>query len=192
MGRRGFTLIELVLSTSLVALVLLVALSSVRFGTRLWESGYRVADQGWVKRYFTTGFQNDIASAFPYRDKDGILFKGTPGRLVFVTASSATALPWGGARLVVYEMEDGRLVMREEVLPLAEERTFTKTTELSREVEDIRFAFLGSSGWEDEWDGIEKDALPLAVKAEVLIKGRSEPEEFSMPVMMRSKRDTTE
>lgn len=192
MDRRGFTLIELVLSTALVALVLLVALTSLSFGTRLLASGYTVAEQGWIKRYFTTGFQTDISSAFPYRDKDGVIFRGTPGTLTFVSAGSATGLPWGGARLVTYALEDRQFVMKESVLPLSEEKPVSTETELSREVDDIRFSYLGSSGWEDEWDGIEKDALPLAVKAEVLLRGDTRPEEFSIPVMMRSKRDTKE
>ena len=62
MNRRGFTLIELILSLSLVALVLLIALSSVRFAAGLWESGQKTADRGWIKRDFTTVFQ---AEGFP-------------------------------------------------------------------------------------------------------------------------------
>lgn len=189
MDRRGFTLIELVLSTSLVALVLLIALSSLSFGTRLWESGYRVADQGWVKRYFLASFQNDIASAYSYRDKDGILFRGTPTHLAFVSASAVAGVPWGGVRLVEYEFENRRLVTKESLLPLSEERSVPREIELSKEVEDIRFSYLGSSGWVDEWDGMEIDELPLAVKAAVIIKGDAKPEEFTFAVMTRSKKD---
>lgn len=185
MNRRGFTLIELILSVSLVSVILLVAVSSLSFGSRLWESGYRMADHGWIKRYFQAGFRSDVSSAYPYPTEDGVLFKGTPGRLVFVSANGAVAgLPWGGARLVEYAVEDGRLVMKEEALPSAEVG-HARTLEISSDIETIRFSFLGSSGWEDEWDGIAKNALPRAVKAAVTIKDRKDSFEFSMPVMSR-------
>lgn len=189
MDRRGFTLIEIVLSISLVAIVLLIALSTLSFGTRLWESGYRTADKSWITRFFTTSFQNDVSSAYPYRGEDGILFKGAPDRLGFVTTSGAHAgIPWGGARLVEYAIEDGRLVLKERALPLVDGDGLTKTTELSREVQDIRFSFLGSAGWEDEWEGTEKDGLPMAVKAIVILKDDKNTAEFSIPVMLGSER----
>lgn len=184
MGRRGFTLIELVLSISLVSAVLIIALSSVRFGTRLWESGYRVADQGWVKRYFISAFQGDLASVFPYRGEDGIIFKGAPDRVLFVAVNGPVAsLPWGGARLVEYTLVDGRLVMNEEALPRASEGNTKKTIELSSEVDYLKFAFLGPSGWIDDWDASGSDELPLAVKAAIRARGEKTETVFKIPVM---------
>lgn len=183
MGRAGFTLIELVLSTALLALVLLVALASLHFGARLWESGGRTAEHGWVKRYFTTAFHDDVSSAYPYPGRDGVLFTGTVASLSFATAKGAfPGLPWGGARLVEYSMEEGRLVLRERALPLADSGGPARSTELSREVREVRFSYLGPSGWQDEWDGARDDGLPLAVRAALYLNGGGEAE-FSVPVM---------
>lgn len=185
MERRAFTLIELVLSMALLSLLLLVALSSLHLGTRLWESGSRTAEHGWVKRYFTSVFQAEAASAFPYVSGEKIVFSGSHEKLEFVTTSNAlSSIPWGGAKLVQYAVEDGCLVVKEKTLPQAQE-DFNKITELSREVEKIRFAFLGSAGWEDEWDGTGKDSLPLAIKAAVIFKDEKDEAEFSAPVMLR-------
>lgn len=187
MDKRAFTLIELVLSMSLVALLLLVALTSLHLGTRLWESGERTAERGWVKRYFAQAFQDTTASAYPYRSDDKILFNGKPERLEFVTAGrSLSGVPWGGASLIEYALEDNHLVMREKPLPPSD-AGFARTTELSREVEEIRFSFLGSAGWEDVWDGALKDSLPLAIRASIVFKDGSGKSEFTAPVMMRTR-----
>lgn len=184
--QRGFTLIELILSLALVSVLLVVALSSVRFGTGLWESGQRTAYQGWIKRYFTTVFHSEVSSAFPYADGGGsIVFTGTPEKLVFVSAGFGEGLPWGGARLLEYVVEDGSLVVKERALPKAEKDSYGRETELSN-VERVRFSYLGAAGWEDEWTGAEKKCLPKAVKAAVFIKAVEKPFEFSAPVMIKS------
>lgn len=188
MNRRGFTLIETILSLALVSVLLLVALSSVRFGAGLWESGNKTADRSWIKRYFTTVFQAEVSSAFPYADPDGnIVFSGTPEKLVFVSAGgSGEGLPWGGARRVEYVFEDGCLVLKERVLPDGGEKNHAKVTELSKDVERVRFSYLGAAGWEDGWDGAEKNSLPKAVKAAVSVKGVEKAFEFNAPVMLKS------
>lgn len=187
MNRRGFTLIELVLSLSLVAVLLLIALSSVRFGAGLWESGNKTAERGWIKRYFTTVFLSEVSSAFTYADSDGaIVFSGMPEKLIFVSAGFCGGLPWGGARLVEYGVEDGSLVMKERALPDAREKSYARETELSNDVEQVRFSYLGAAGWEDGWNGAEKNGLPKAVKAAVFVKGVEKAFEFSAPVMLKS------
>lgn len=188
MNRRGFTLIELVLSLSLVAVLLIVALSSVRFGAGLWESGNKSADRGWIKRYFTTVFKAEVSSAFPYADADGnIVFSGMPEKLIFVSAGgSGGGLPWGGARLVEYAVQDGCLVLKERALPDAGEKSLAIETELSKDVEQVRFSYLGAGGWEDGWSGVEKNGMPRAVKAAVLVKGVEKAFEFSAPVLLDS------
>lgn len=187
MNRRGFTLIELTLSLALVSVLLLIALSSVRFGAGLWESGNKTADRGWIKRYFTTVFQSEISSAFPYADPDGnIVFSGTLERLVFVSAGFGAGLPWGGARLVEYRVEDGCLVMKERALPDAGEKSYARAAKLSKDVDRVRFSYLGDAGWEDGWNGAEKKSLPKAVKAAVFVKGVEKALEFSAPVMLES------
>lgn len=183
MGRRGFTLIELVLALSLAAVVLLVALSSARFAAGLWESGQRTADRDWIERYFTSVFQSEVASIFPYEGADGVVFSGKADRVEFVSAGYAESLPWGGARLVEYAVEDGSLVVKEKTLPDSD-GSITLTTELSREVEGVSFSYLGASGWVDSWEGAEMNALPKAVAASVLVKGEQKPLQFSMPVML--------
>lgn len=187
MNRRGFTLIELTLSLALVAVLLLVALSSVRFGAGLWESGQKAADQGWMKRYFTTVFKAEVSSAFPYTDAEGnIVFSGSPEKVTFVSAGYGEGLPWGGVRLVEYGAEEGCLVVKERVLPETGKESNAKTTELSEGVERVSFSYLGAGGWEDEWAGGEKNGLPKAIKAAVFMKGAQKPVEFSVPVMLRS------
>lgn len=187
MNRRGFTLIELILSFSLVAVLLLIALSSVRFGAGLWESGNKTADRGWIKRYFTTVFKSEVSSAFPYAGPEGdIVFSGTPERLVFVSSGFGEGFPWGGARLVEYAVEEGHLILKEKVLPDAGEMSYVRETEISKDVEQVRFSYLGAVGWEDGWNGAEKNSLPKAIKAAVFVKGVEKSFEFSAPVMLKS------
>lgn len=186
MDRRGFTLIELVLALSLAAIVILVALSSARFAAGLWDSGQRTADRDWIERYFTSVFQAEVASAFPYEGADGVVFSGKTDRVEFVTAGYAEGLPWGGARIVEYAVADGRLVVGETTLP-GSDGSVSRTTELTREVESVSFSYLGAGGWVEAWDGVEMNGLPKAVAASILVKGVKRPLQFSMPVMLGSR-----
>lgn len=186
MDRRGFTLIELVLALSLAAVVLLVALSSARFAAGLWESGQRTADRDWIERYFTSVFQSEVASAFPYEGAGGVVFYGKADRLGFVSAGFAEGLPWGGARLIEYAVEDGCLVVKEKTLPDSE-GSFSRSTELTREVESVSFSYLGAAGWVEAWDGAGMNGMPRAVAALIFVKGFDSPLQFSMPVMLGSR-----
>lgn len=180
---RGFTLVELLFALALSAAVLVVSLASMKFASGLWDSGQRTADRAWIKRYFTTVVQPAFSSAFPRASGGAVFFSGARDRVAFATASYVEGMPWGGLRLVEYAVEDGCLLMREKALP-EYGGPHSRETELSREVEAISFSYLGAAGWEDEWEGGEKDALPRAVRALVHVKGAGETFEFTMPLML--------
>lgn len=180
MGSRGFTLLEALISLSIMAVVALTALAALRFGIGVMERGEMAADEAFIMRYFSGHFQSVCASAYPYATDDGALvFEGRADRLALVSAALPPhpGVPWGGARLVEYSSGERGLAVREATVPSAGEPAI-EGIPLSISVERASFAYLGESGWEQGWDAGARQRLPDAVKATIYIRGRQEPMTF--------------
>lgn len=183
MGRRGFTLIEVLISISVVAVIALTALAALRFGLGVWESGDRAAEEAFMKRYLSGEMRKALASAYPYRDEDGeIIFRGGPESLAFVASgrtASANAL-WGGAALLRYSVAEEGLVLDESILPLADGAG--RRSLIAGGAASLNFAYFGDGAWRSEWDAALMKRLPEAVM--VRLSGNTgEPVSFETALM---------
>ncbi len=88
---RGFTLIEILLAVSTLAVVVLMATGALRVGLRAWESGQRRVDLQQEGRALVELISDALAGASPYQGRLGIspervvLFEGEPDEVRFVT-----------------------------------------------------------------------------------------------------------
>ncbi len=194
MGRRGFTLVEVIISMAIVAAVAVIAMASLRFTLDVSERGEEAAEEAFIKRYFSGEFRRLAASAYPYRDEDGeILFRGEEHALSFVT-SGATAMsgaPWGGARLLEYSMNGGRLLLREAQVPYAHFAP-GRPALITAFAERIEFSYLGPSGWERVWEISSENMLPRAIRVVLHISGRKEPLVFRADININTRRERAE
>lgn len=188
-GSRGFTLVELVIAMTLMALIG-VGLSGVLvIGARSASSAERKAEQARRYRVATELIVRQLRSTAALRlpeDKKGEqgdeqkvpYFVGDSDRLSFVTAAPQ-APENSGLAVVDLWVEDGQLMMSESPYFLLasegkigadfEDLTFTAT--LLYDVDSVSFEYqrsdLERDTWADSWDAVEDDALPVAVKIEV-------------------------
>jgi general secretion pathway protein J len=65
MRQDGFTLIELLISMTLLGLLFVLLLGGMRFGTRAWEHGTQVADEGDSIRSVQNLLRREIERACP-------------------------------------------------------------------------------------------------------------------------------
>lgn len=188
-GARGFTLVELVIAMTLMALIA-VALSGVLvIGARSASSAERKTEQARRYRTATELIVRQLRSTAGLRlpedeneergeGEDVAYFVGDSDRLSFITAAPQTPENTGLA-VVDYWVEDEQLMMSESpYFVLAsegtigvefEELTFAAT--LLFDVESVSFEYqrsdLERETWANSWDAAEEDALPVAVRIEI-------------------------
>lgn len=184
-SRRGFTLLELILAMSSLALIAAICYAAFHLGVRAVERGevavvtaqrLRVASDvliRQVKSIVPYAVCNEDQEIYPY-------FVGTATSMSFVTAAGLEG--GGGLTRVAYQLveEPTRLVMAEssrfspvtlgvpDVAPPSE-----RSAVLLDNFRTLRFEYMMNDGvdteWRQEWDSYEEEMLPSAVR--VLIEG---------------------
>ncbi len=175
---RGFTLIETILSLSILVIMIGLVLSSLRLGQRSMEKGEKALDDATVRRFITKKLSSDVSSMYLYSQNNNghktFLFKAGEGGFAFVTSHHAgsTGLPWGGAAFVRYDTGRKGLIVTEKTLPLTDrdQKQVSKVIELSPEVSRVSFRYLGDNGWVKRWDVDSEQRLPRAVRAKFFFK----------------------
>jgi len=180
--KGGFTLLEVLISVSVVAVIALTALAALKFGLGVWESGDRAAEEAFMKRYLSGELRRALASAYPYRDEDGnILFRGGPESLAFVTSgrTASIGVPWGGAAFLRYSVSGEGLVVDESALPLS--GGAGKRSVVTGAAVAMEFAYFGDGEWRNEWDAALAEKLPEIVR--VSLSGNGGPVSFETALM---------
>lgn len=188
-GSRGFTLVELVIAMTLMALIG-VSLSGVLvIGARAASSAERKTEQARRYRVATELIVRQLRSTAALRlpkdqkdeqgdGQDVAYFIGESERLSFITSAPQTPEN-SGLAVVDLWVEDGQLMMSESPYFLlasegkigAEFEDLTFAATLLYDVESVSFEYqrsdLERDKWADSWDASEEDALPAAVKIEI-------------------------
>lgn len=178
---RGFTLVEVILAVSILAVVVLLATVALRVGLRAWEAGQRRADLQQESRALVELVSEALAGASPYQGRLAqnpervVLFEGEPEEVRFVTSAPPFALDAPAApfhAVVLGRKGQDALRLIERLVPSDE--PFAPGTELvlSRSITRFSLAYRDESGtWQERWDGREAGGLPTAVRLELGVAG---------------------
>ena len=185
MNRRGFTLIEVVLAMTVLALVTAICYAAFHLGIRAIERGEVAVVGAQRLRVATDVIIRQIKSAVPYaaRNRDEDVYPFFFGGATWVTFVTATGLEGGGGLTrVSYQVVDDppRLIVTES--------TFFSPDQLGRDpvdkhgdrksvllenFRDLRFEYMLSDGidteWRSDWNSHDEEALPAAVR--ILVDG---------------------
>jgi general secretion pathway protein J len=172
-GERGFTLLELLVSMTLLALVLGLLFGGLRTGTRVWEEGARRGDD-LARLQVVHGFlRRQLGALQPLAQRERTLaprstFSGALEEVSF-TGFLPAHFGLAGFQMIVVGMveDDGRHLGvwwyafdpdRDLPTRLPEEQQ----TLLIEDVEEVKFAYYGAPGnrdepqWNDRWDDMER------------------------------------
>lgn len=181
--QRGFTLIEVLLATALLAAGLALAFATLRAATATTQRGEVLSQHNERMRAVEGFLRRRIASALPIgfettpETGEQIRFIGEPGRIRFV-ADLPDYLGRGGPHLhdiQVFDDGDGKrlavsfaMVAGAQTLPEREPRP---PESLVPDLVDVRFRYRGLDqdnrlgDWQDEWK--TPGQLPLQVSIEI-------------------------
>nr|WP_295771941.1 prepilin-type N-terminal cleavage/methylation domain-containing protein [Rhodoferax sp.] len=201
----GFTLLELLISITLLGLILVLLFGGLRLGVRSWDAVQKQVDSLNTVRSVENFLRSEIALTYPYRWKQApgqrMAFLGERNKLSFVT-QLPSRVGAGGLYAVSVELEHldsgKRVVWRQ--LPLnprgqdfselaqAKEMVLA-ATELNT-VEDIWLTYYGRESesapprWLDRWESDVR--LPMLVRIQVKFADNTDWPDFIVAPMLSS------
>ena len=190
---RGFTLLELMLALSIVAVLMVIVSGGLRIGLTAWQRGEARTASLDRDRSLVVLLEGALAGAFPYRVTPGdaeqprLLFEGQPDRLTFATLSPPlpTAAP-AAFSVVSLAADPSGLVLRQQVLPSPVPLDRVEPMLLDARTSAVRFRYLGQEpdSWEGTWDLSREDSLPRAVEITLVTRvgRRSTAQTVTVPI----------
>jgi len=177
-AEHGFTLLELLISMTILALIFVTVLGAIMVGSKSWESGEQRAEENQRTRTLFDTMALELTMVYPLRlkdqDRDVIVFRGKSDSLSFATLpQSYGAEPFSHMiRIVAYGVQPDRGLVATEGYPLVGVAGSFDSLEgrergLDARVSDARFRYLVPEGkseeklpptWRDYWDPSEDDA----------------------------------
>ena len=206
---RGFTLIEVIVTMTILGFILVIIYQVFRLGLSSWEKGESAAEEYQKTRIVSQLLSQQVKSAFPYEIKtqkaegNYLAFEGKKQSLKFVSAFPAKSKrPEGLVFAVYYFKEGGR---GEGSLILYEQRVLNKDffeealkkdegVSLLEGLSELRFEYYREADpdnnkteeWVDEWDAKEEKKLPKAVRMTVTFANEKEGKQKSPMTLLAS------
>ncbi len=183
----GFTLLELLISLTIIGLILVIVFGALRIGVRAWEKGEKDVEIRQRQRVVLGNIKRQIASTclreIKSEDQKAFFFKGDKESMEFMSRVPMVPTTRSGmvyVKYVVREEDDGekkRLMLYEKDVVFMEkeksmdDRDDADFFELIPGAENIGFEYLKGAEdkdadpeWQDTWDPDSDTGIPLAVK----------------------------
>lgn len=186
----GFTLLEVLIAISLVALIMLVLFSSLRTGAKTWEAGERQAEEITDMRVVLDFLRRQLRQAqVVHHSKDGeirVVFAGEERSIRFVTPIMPH-LQQGGLRMIEISAEEPSTSGKASSLKVRlapyrpdqaqEMPEDAAERELLSDVTELEYRFFGVLEDEDEpaWHAEWKDAPAMPEMVSVIIRTEKRP-----------------
>ena len=204
-GKRGFTLLELMLSLAIMGVVLLIIFGALRIGTRAWEKGEKDVAVHQRQRAVLDLLSRQIASACIYEIKvgdDAFYFRGSEGTMEFVSRSPIVPGARTGVVFVKYMILEGDGEGRKQLKLYEKDAGFLKEEDVQSQrdedlftlisgIQDLQFEYLkggednSETDWQASWDPSEEKGLPLAVKIVLNQDEETAPINLIVPIRCR-------
>jgi len=181
---HGFTLMELLISLTILSIIVVIILGALRIGVRAWEKGEQDVDAHQRHRIVSDLIKQQLSSISLKkikRNEESFFLKGDSKSLEFVSMLSLNPGNKFGNVYVKYVIRDGgeekeSLVFFEKNIVFID-RDFDSDDldddafyELIPEVQSVAFEYLKRLGkeqeheWQESWDPNDDVGLPLAIK----------------------------
>ena len=200
----GFTLVEVMITLTILGFILLMIFGAFRLGLSAWEKGETLKDDHQRARITSQLISRQVKSIVPYKIKtrkaegDYLAFEGKARSVKFVSALPLKVSQSQGLVYVIYafrenEKENGVLLLYEERVLNRDFMNETPREEsgvlLMEHLAEVRFEYYRGEDpqknqveeWVEEWNTREKGELPRAIRITFVSK-KSEKSEEGTPL----------
>jgi general secretion pathway protein J len=183
----GFTLLELLISFTIIGLILVIVFGALRIGARAWEKGEKDVETHQIQRIVLDNMKRQIASTclreITSKDQKEVFFRGDRESMEFMSRLPMVPTTRSGmvyVNYVVREEEGGKkkrlMLYEKDVVLLDKEKDIHDQDEadffeLIPGAESIEFEYLkgpedkdGDPEWQETWDPDNDPGIPLAIK----------------------------
>ena len=198
--QRGFTLVEVTIAITLLALMVLMLYGSFHLGERAATKAAARAEESQTLRTRQEFLAGYIRSAYPYRatPRDpSVYFSGAESGLEFISSLSNGLGGRGMSKIRIAWAGPGALTLEEEMParvdplgsanPQASAGGYRNRLVLAEDAGALRIEYLDSQSnvesWVGEWDGRQRKALPRAVRLNYKDE-KGEEVRWTFPIMM--------
>jgi general secretion pathway protein J len=207
-GNRGFTLLEMIVTMTILGFILLIIFSAFRLGLSVWEKGESKREDYQKIRTVSQLVSRQVKSIVPYKIKtqkaegDYLAFEGKSRSLKFVSALPIQAKRLEGFVSALYEFkeggsEGGRFVLYEK--RVLNKDFFEETPKeesgvsLFEGVSNVQFEYYRegnpeknrTEGWVEEWNAKDEKELPSALRLTITYKnGKNQREEAPFTLLV--------
>jgi len=193
---KGFTLIELFISTAIMFLVAIAIYSAFANGVKVWRRANISRQLERDVNIMLTKLTRDLRNTFEF---SGIPFEGTKSAISFpaiINSDSLSEEPQYEVGRIIYFFDEGKTALSKESksYPLVygnEDVEDKYTTSLISDMSDLTFSYCyrdnvtGEYKWKDLWEKEEQDSIPQAVSIDfVLKKDEGENVSFSKTIFI--------
>jgi len=202
----GFTLIEVVVTLTILGFILLIVFGAFRLGLSAWEKGESTKEEYQKARIVPQLISHQIKSIVAYKIKtqqaegDYLAFEGKAHSLKFVSTLPIKAKQPEGFVYAIYDFkeggrEGGRLVLYEQRALnkdfFAEEPKEELAISLLEGISDVRFEYYREEDplknqkeeWVEEWSAKEERELPQALRMTIIQKDQKGKEEAPITIL---------
>jgi general secretion pathway protein J len=204
-GQRGFTLLELLISLTLLGMMLVLLFGGLRLGVRSWDSVQKQVDNLNSVRSVESFLRREMERVYPYR------WKGVPGQpyafwgdrhKVNFVAPLPSRMGVGGLYIIALELEQTshgrRLTWRYGPVD-SQMKDFSALEQIQEmvlvgaelnAVDDIWLSYFGrdtdgaAPHWVDHWDRVA--TMPLLIRIQVRFADGSEWPDFVVAPMLNT------
>jgi general secretion pathway protein J len=193
-SRKGFTLLEVMITLTILGFILLIIFGGFRLSYSAWERGESIKEDLQKRRILSQLISQQIKSIVPYRIKtekaegDYLAFLGKPESLKFVSALPIRARRSEGFVHLLYEFKEDRFMLYEQRVlnrNFFEEELKEETgVSLHEGISNVRFEYYREADekknlaeeWLEEWNAKEEKKLPKLLRITLTFKNKDEKE----------------
>ena len=181
MRTGGFTLLEVLIATTLLSIMMVLLMGSLRLGARTWDRGEEQIDRTSQMLVVGSFFRRHLTTAIPWRSPEAQppepVFAGSRNAIEYVGLLPAQ-IKTGLYRFRFFvDARRGQTALKLAVraLDVSGEAEKIDDLEVLADVEEVRFAFLAprrpgeAPAWVEEWS---EESMPEAISIRVRMRGQ--------------------